>query len=438
MTDQRGTGSAQSFLRKEAKVDRINPLETLIARGFVQDCTDPDGLSNAFSRDLVTAYVGFDPTAASLHVGNLMGIMMLATLQRCGHRPIILGGGGTALIGDPSGKTKARSLLTPADITANLAAILPQFGRYVDFTGERFVASPAALLVNNADWLLDLSYIAFLRDIGVQFSVNQLLTHSTYRERMANDGLSFIEFNYVLLQAYDFLHLFRTNGCLLQMGGADQWFNIVAGTELIRRLDGTIAFGLVSPLITTASGAKMGKSETGAIWLDPARTSPFDFFQYWINCDDADVARFLRLYTFLPEDQIADLTSVSGAALREAKATLARAVTALNHGEAAAEDAREAARILFRRGNVASEASMAVPQLTITLDGDVPAVSVADLFVRSGLCSSRSAVRRQASQGGVAIDGKSVTDVNQPIGATGSVLLLRAGKKRYRRVVIIG
>ena len=301
----------------------VNPLDYLIGRGFVQDVTDDDGLRAAFAAGPVTLYQGFDPTATSLHVGGLLGIMMLTTLQRFGHRPIALGGGGTAMVGDPTGKTTTRSVLTREEIDANLAGILPQFARHLDFTGGRFISdppNPAALLLNNADWLLDLHYIPFLRDIGRHFSVNEMLAAETYRNRLEH-GLNFVEFNYRLVQSYDALHLFRTEGCILQLGGSDQWGNITGGVELVRKADGGKAFGLVCPLLTTASGEKMGKSEGNSVWLDADLLSPFDFYQYWVNCDDRDVERFLKLYTFLPDDRIAELVAVSdGAALRVGQA----------------------------------------------------------------------------------------------------------------------
>ncbi|HEX5500696.1 MAG TPA: tyrosine--tRNA ligase, partial [Thermomicrobiales bacterium] len=327
-----------------------NPLDYLRRRGYVHDVSDPDGLFDAFARGPVTAYIGFDPTAPSLHVGNLLGIMMLAVLQRFGHRPIALAGGGTALVGDPSGKTSVRALVSEAAIRDNLPRIQSQFAHYLDFEGDRFGQNPPALLLNNADWLLALRYIPFLRDIGRHFSVNEMLTAETYRTRLETTGLNFVEFNYRLVQAYDFLHLFRTEGCTLQMGGSDQWGNIVAGVELIRKADEGKAFALVSPLLTTASGQKMGKSEGNSVWLDPTLTSPFDFYQYWINVDDLDVERLLRLYTFEPDDRIDVLTSVEGAALREAKRVLAFDVTALTHGREAAEQAEITARATFEAG----------------------------------------------------------------------------------------
>src|SRR3954454_5768637 len=307
----------------EAQAGGLGALEYLQSRGYVQDVSDPDELRRAFARGVVTAYVGFDPTAPSLHVGHMLGMMMLAAVQRFGHRPIALGGGGTALVGDPSGKTSTRAVVSEEDIRSNLERILPQFQRYLDFAGGQFGANPPALLLNNADWLLPLHYIPFLRDIGRHFSVNEMLAAETYRNRLESTGLNFVEFNYRIVQAYDFLHLFRTVGCTLQMGGSDQWGNIVAGVDLIRRVESAEAFALVCPLLTTASGQKMGKTEGNSVWLDPEQTTPYDFYQYWINVDDADVGRLLRLYTFLPESRVQALTADGGAALREAKQVLA-------------------------------------------------------------------------------------------------------------------
>jgi tyrosyl-tRNA synthetase len=314
----------------------VNALDVLRERGYIHQVSDEAGLRSALERP-TTVYCGYDPTRDSLQVGNLVSIMMLAHLQRAGHRPIALIGGGTALIGDPSGKTEMREMLTMEQIRHNARALHDQFGRFLSFGCGR------ALMLNNADWLSELRYIPFLRDIGRHFSVNQLLQHETYRERLAGGGLNFIELNYALLQAYDFLHLFREHGCLLQIGGSDQWFNILAGVELIRRVEGHEAFALVSPLVNTASGAKMGKTEAGAVWLDAKRTSPYEFYQYWINTEDADVERFLKLFTFLPLDEIAELAKLEGADLRRAKEVLAFEATKLSHGEAAAQAAQAAA-----------------------------------------------------------------------------------------------
>ena len=418
-----------------ARAAGVGPVAYLRSRGFVQDVTDEAGLAAAFAAGPVTVYQGFDPSASSLHIGNLLGIMMLGSLQRFGHRPIALGGGGTMLVGDPSGKTSTRSLLTAEAIADNLRGVLPQFGRFLDFEGGRFGDNPAALLLNNAEWLVHLGYIAFLRDIGRHFSVNEMLAAETYKVRLETTGLNFVEFNYRLVQAYDFLHLFRELDCRLQLGGSDQWGNILAGVDLIRRADVGKAFALVCPLLTTASGQKMGKSEGNSVWLDPALTSPYEFSQYWVNVEDADVTRLLRLYTFVPEDRIADLTTDSGAALREAKRVLAHEVTALVHGEAAANEAEAAARRLF--GGTSPGASDATVPTTEITAGEVEAgLTLADLLIRAGLVTSRGEARRLATQGGLSMDDARVTDVDAPFRPDGGEALIRAGKKRFRRIVV--
>ncbi|MDQ3466765.1 MAG: tyrosine--tRNA ligase [Chloroflexota bacterium] len=424
---------------EQARAAGVNPLDYMRARGYVQDVSDEAGLRDALASGPITAYIGFDPSANSLHIGNLVGIMMLGTLQRFGHRPIALGGGGTALVGDPSGKTSARKLIAPEEIDANLAGVLPQFARYLDFAGGQFGDNPAALLLNNADWLLPLHYITFLRDIGRHFSVNEMLAAETYRQRLDTTGLNFVEFNYRVVQAYDFLHLHRTEGCLLQMGGSDQWGNIVAGVDLIRRVEGSKAFAVVSPLIQASGGQKMGKSEGNAVWLDPARTTPYDYYQYWVNTDDADVDRYLRLFTFMPEAQISDLTAESGAALRAAKRLLALEATALTHGHEAAATAAATAQSLFGGGDDGqADAAANVPTTTIPAAAIEAGMSVADLFVRAELCRSRGDVRRLARQGGLTIDDQRVTDADTPFQPTQDQVLLRVGKKRFRRVQIVG
>jgi tyrosyl-tRNA synthetase len=417
----------------------VNPVDYLKARGFVYDVTDEDALRKAFGSGVVTAYVGFDPTAPSLHVGHLLGIMMLATLQRFGHRPIALGGGGTAMVGDPTGKTATRTVLSEETIHDNLQRILKQFDRHIDFAGGRFGNNPPALLLNNAEWLLQLKYIEFLRDIGRHFSVNEMLAVETYKVRLESGGLNFVEFNYRLVQAYDFLHLYREYRCLLQMGGSDQWGNITAGVDLIRRVEAVQAFGLVCPLLTTSSGQKMGKTEGNSVWLDPELTSPYDFYQYWMNVDDDDVVRFLRLYTFLLEEEIAQLTSAEGEGLREAKRVLAWEATALTHGEAAAHEAEAASKVLFGQREASTDGWVDDPTLPTT---EIPAtdvaagMTIADLFVKAGLASSRGDARRTAAQGGLSINDERVEDVDQPFTGSDTALLLRAGKKRFRRIVV--
>jgi tyrosyl-tRNA synthetase len=421
----------------QARLAGESPVDYLRRRGYVQDISNESELRALFDGETVTAYVGFDPTAASLHVGHQMGIMALAVLQRFGHRPIALGGGGTALVGDPSGKTSTRVMLTEDSIRSNLKSILPQFDRFLDFRGDRFGDNPPALLMNNADWLLELQYIPFLRDIGRHFSVNEMLAAETYKVRLdSGAGLNFVEFNYRIVQAYDFLHLNQATGCRLQLGGSDQWGNIVAGIDLTRRVESVEAFALVWPLLTAASGQKMGKSEGNSVWLDGNLTSPYDFYQYWVNVDDADVERLLKLYTFVPDDEIAQVCAGSGEELRAAKQLLAREVTVLTHGEAAAEEAANAAAALFS-GESTVEQRLSDPNVpSITLAAEP--VSVAELFVRAGLTGSRGEARRLAQQGGLSIDGVRVDDVDQPAPGDRAALLLQVGKKRFKRVEFAG
>jgi tyrosyl-tRNA synthetase len=406
----------------------------------VQDVTDEDGLRRTFTEGVVTAYIGFDPTGVSLHAGNMVSIMMLANLQRLGHRPIALAGGGTAMVGDPTGRTSAREIIPEGELERNVAAIRSQLGRYLDYEGGQFGDNPAALLLNNADWLLDLKYIPFLRDIGRHFSVNEMLAAETYRTRLESTGLNFVEFNYRLVQAYDFLQLFRTEGCLLQLGGSDQWGNITAGVDLIRRADGGKAYAIVSPLITTATGEKMGKTGSGVrVWLDPDLTSPYDYYQYWVNTVDSLVATYLRLFTFLPEERIADLTSVQGAALREAKQVLAFEATALAHGVLAAEQARDAALALFSDGRRGQLVGPNVPTTEIEESDVGSGVTLAEVFIRAGLVKSRGEARRVALQGGLSIDDERVSNVDvsfRHVLGRKEAVLLRVGRKRFRHVVV--
>lgn len=411
-----------------------NVFDVLRERGFIAEVSDEAGLRQALVEPL-TVYCGYDPTATSLHVGHQLTLMLLAHLQRHGHRPIALLGGGTGMIGDPTDRAAQRPILTREQIEHNIGALRPIFSRFLDF--DVAAGTRRALLLDNADWLLALGYIAFLRDIGARFSVNQLLSHSTYRERLENDnhGLNFIELNYVLLQAYDFLHLHREHGCLLQVGGHDQWFNILAGADLIRRVAGRRAFALVAPLLTTSGGVKMGKTAGGQqVWLDPAQTSPFDYYQYWINVEDGDVERLLKLFTFLPLDEIAALVRPRDAGIREAKARLAFEATRITHGLAAATGARAASRALF---GASADADITMPSTTVPdaeLDGGLPVV---DLVVRGGLRTSKSEARRAIAQGGVYLNGEAVRDVDARVARADfdarGALLLRVGKKRYHR-----
>jgi tyrosyl-tRNA synthetase len=408
-----------------------NVFDILTERGFVEQVSDAEAVRAAMEQP-ITCYIGFDPSAASFHVGNLVPIMALAHMQRHGHRPIAVMGGGTGMVGDPSGKTEMRQLLDLERLDANLDNLRSQIARILDFSEGR------ALMVNNADWLRPLNYLAFLRDIGRHFSVNRMLAAEAYRIRYeSEEGLNFLEFNYMLLQAYDFLHLYREHGCVLQMGGNDQWGNILAGVDLIRRVEGGQAFAATFPLLTTASGAKMGKTAAGAVWLDAERVPPFDYYQYWINVDDADVERFLAIFTFLPMPRVRELGRLSGAEIRKAKEILAFEATRILHGEPAASEAREASRQLFGRGVVTE----AVPSTEIDaglLAGGVPAP---ELFEMVGLCGSRSEARRLIQQGGAYVNEEPVVSVDTLITSadlSDGAILLRAGKKRYHRVVASG
>ena len=408
-----------------------NAYDVLAERGFIYQVTDEAGLRAALERPL-TLYCGYDPTGASLQVGNLATIMMLVHLQAHGHRIIALVGGGTSMVGDPSGKTEARPILSKEEIAANQETIRAQLSRFLDFEGGR------AIMLNNADWLAPLNYIDFLREIGRHFSVNEMLAAEAYRQRLQS-GLSFLEFNYRLLQAYDFLYLFRHYDCLLQVGGSDQWGNITAGVDLIRRQEGARAFGLVIPLVTTASGAKMGKTEQGTVYLSGERTSPYEFYQFWINVEDADVAHFLAVFTTLPMERVRELASLGGAELRQAKEVLAYEVTRFVHGEQAAEDARAASRALFGLEGPRGAAAEAVPTTPIPLQRLQAGIPVVELFARVGLTRSRSDARRLLEQGGVYVNEQRIDDVDAVVDATAlrdGELWLRAGKKRYHRVTV--
>jgi len=396
-----------------------NVYDTLCERGFVYQVSDEAALRIALERP-VTLYWGFDPTAPSFHAGSLIGLMMLAWFQRFGHRPIGLGGGGTALIGDPSGKSSMRRVLSREEIDANLPPMQRQLARYLDFEADR------ALVLNNADWLTKLNYIDFLRDIGRHFSVNHMLAAEVYKTRLES-GLNFVEFNYMLLQAYDFLHLYRTQGCTLQVGGSDQWSHILQGVDLIRREERAEAFGLVTELLTTASGQKMGKTEKGAVWLDPALTSPYDFYQFWINAEDADVERFLALFTFLPMDRVRALGALQGADLRQAKEVLAFEATAITHGEQEAVQARDTSLALFSGSGSVGDAAPTFEVDAGRLSSGIP---VHELFAEA-FGKSRREAREVIQAGGAYLDGAPV-GLGQLIAAPA---MLRWGKKDYRRLV---
>jgi tyrosyl-tRNA synthetase len=403
-------------------------LSILRDRGFVQQISDEPGLAALLGRGPVTFYAGFDPTASSLHVGSMVPLMAMAHLARAGHRPIAVMGGGTTMIGDPSGKTELRQMLSPESIAANGRAIEPQVRRFLAEAGDR------ALVVDNADWLMSLNYIEFLRDIGRHFSVNRMLAAEAYKLRIEK-GLSFIEFNYQILQAYDFLVLRRRYGCALQIGGDDQWGNILAGTDLIRRLDQAESFALTFPLLMTAAGTKMGKTASGAVWLAADRTSPFDFYQYFVNVDDRDVIKCLKLLTFLPIEEIARFAALEGAELRAAKQALAVAATTIVHGAEAAEAAKKAAQAAFGGGG----ADDLVPTHTISGADLAAGLKIVDLLAAAGLAASKSAARRLVEQGGVRLGDRKVSSVDdlvqrEELGSAG--VLLHVGKKHVRRIVV--
>lgn len=403
-------------------------LRTLMARGFVHQCSDFPGLDEKALAGSLTAYIGFDCTAPSLHVGSLLPIMMLAWLQRTGGRPLPLMGGGTTRVGDPSGKDASRMLLTVEQIDANKASIRKVFERFLSFGA----GATDALMLDNADWLAGLNYIDFLRDVGRHFSVNRMLTMDSVKLRLEREHeLSFIEFNYMCLQAYDFVEINRRHGALLQMGGSDQWGNIVTGLDLGRRMGAPQLYALTSPLLTSASGAKMGKTAAGAVWLNADMLSPYDYWQYWRNAEDADVERFLKLFTFLPLDEIARLAALGGAEINEAKKTLATEATALIHGREAAEQAAETARATFEEGATA----LTLPQIAIAADEIAAGLGVLNAFVKSGLVASTGEARRQVKGGGLRVNDVVVTDERATIpekdfGKEG-VVKLSFGKKKH-------
>ena len=428
----------------------MNVLETLTERGFIDKTTHDEALGLHLKEQQVACYIGFDPTASSLHIGSLVPIMSLAHMQRHGHRPIALVGGGTGLVGDPSGKTEMRKLLTPERIEKNIVGIKSQLAQFIDFTHGN------ALLLNNAAWLTELRYIPFLRDIGRQFSVNRMIKAESYRMRLeSEEGLNFIEFNYMLLQAYDFLELFDRCKCRLQMGGSDQWGNIVAGVELIRKMRQETVFGITFPLITTSSGEKMGKTAMGAVWLDSERTSPYEYFQYWINTDDKDVVRFLALFTFLPMAEIKVTEQLSGSDLNAAKAVLAFEATILAHGWKEAVKSYRAAIHMFGTREIPDDLlpSSSIPRGGADSDqGSVPhshmdielfekGVPAFQLFKIVGLARSGSESRRLIEQGGAYLNGRRIDVFDDLITLNhleNMQIVLRSGKKRFHRIIITG
>lgn len=423
-----------------------NLIDILQERGFIEQTTHENELRDYLESEDVTCYIGFDPTASSLHVGSLVPIMSLAHMQNCGHRPIALIGGGTGLVGDPSGKTEMRQLLTAQMVEANALGIKEQLSRFLDFSDGK------ALMLNNAEWLTKLEYIPFLRDFGRHFSVNRMLKAESYKMRLeSEEGLNFIEFNYMLLQAYDFMELYDQFGCRLQMGGSDQWGNIVAGVELVRRVRQKTVFGITFPLVTTSSGEKMGKTAQGAVWLAPDRTSPYEYYQYWINTDDRDVARFLALFTFLPMSEIRKVEKLSGAELNSAKQVLAFETTRLAHGKEEAMQAYQASASMFGARVVPEEIvpsstiprqawdsdDTSVPHSYINMDQLKAGVPAFKIFHQVGLAGSRGAARRLIEQGGAYVNDQRIASFDQLItenDINDMEILLRSGKKRYHKI----
>jgi tyrosyl-tRNA synthetase len=406
-------------------------MHIMMTRGYLADCTDYQGLDEALAKGIVPAYIGYDATAASLHVGHLLNIMMLRWLQKSGGKPITLMGGGTTKVGDPSFRAEERPLLTPAQIDANIAGMNRVFSRYLSYgTGPT-----DALMLNNAEWLDTLNYLDFLRDIGRHFSVNRMLSFESVKSRLDREqSLSFLEFNYMILQAYDFLELYRRHGCLLQMGGSDQWGNIINGIDLTRRVLDREIYGLTSPLLTTSDGRKMGKSQGGAVWLSADMLSAYEFWQFWRNTTDADVGRFLQLYTELPVDECERLGALGGAEINGAKIVLANAVTGLLHGDEAAAAAEATAREVFQHGGVGDD----LPTLALTPADVADGISVGQLFVRAGLAKSGKEAKRLIAEGGARLNDEIVLDAGQMIGAgeLAEPVKLTAGRKRHALVTL--
>ncbi len=410
---------------------RSDFLRTLQERGFINQCSDPEGLDALAAKGGLTAYVGYDCTGPSLHVGSLVSIMMLRWLQKTGGKPITLMGGGTTRVGDPSGKDETRRILTVDDIEANKNSLKEVFAHFVRYEGER-----AAVMADNAEWLAPLNYIDFLRDVGRYFSVNRMLAFDSVKTRLEREHeLSFLEFNYMILQAYDFVELSRRNGCVLQMGGSDQWGNIVSGIDLGRRMGTEQLYALTCPLITTSSGAKMGKTAQGAIWLNAAQLAPYEYWQFWRNTEDDDVGRFLRLFTELPLGEISRLENLAGAEINEAKKVLANEATALLHGQAAADAAAETARKTFEEG----KSGDALPKIGVPRSELENGMGLPALFVRAGLAASNGEVRRAVANNSISINDVRITDANRTIGSgdinAEGVVKLSLGRKKHALVV---
>ncbi len=401
-------------------------FEELQRRGLLAQLTDEDEIRELINAGKATFYIGFDPTADSLHVGHFMAMCLMKRLQMAGNKPIVLIGGGTAMIGDPSGKTDMRKMMTPETIQHNVECFKKQMSRFIDFADDK------AMIVNNADWLMNLNYVELLRDVGAHFSVNRMLSHECYKQRMER-GLTFLEFNYMIMQSYDFLELFQKYGCNMQFGGDDQWANMLGGTELIRRKLGKDAYAMTITLLLNSEGKKMGKTEKGAVWLDPEKTSPYDFFQYWRNVADADVIKCLKMLTFVPIEEIEEMEkTMEGAAFNKAKEILAYELTALVHGEEEAKKALEAAKAVFAGGG--NSENMPTTELTADqlTDG---AMNILEMMLAAKLIPTKSEGRRLVQQGGVSVNGEKVTDPNAMIAVEGEVII-KKGKKVFHKVVL--
>ena len=402
--------------------------DELVARGLIAQVTDEAEIRDLINNGKATFYIGFDPTADSLHVGHFMALCLMKRLQMAGNKPIALIGGGTAMIGDPSGRTDMRQMMTTETIAHNVECFKKQMSRFIDFSDGK------ALLVNNADWLMDLNYIDVLREVGAHFSVNRMLSHECYKQRMER-GLTFLEFNYMIMQSYDFFELFQKYGCNMQFGGDDQWANMLGGTELIRRKLGKDAYAMTINLLLNSEGKKMGKTQSGAVWLDPNKTSPFDFYQYWRNVADSDVLKCIRMLTFLPLEQIDEMDHWEGAQLNQAKEILAYELTKLVHGEEEANKAQEGARALFSgAGDTAN-----MPTVTVTADDFAERdMDIMAVLVKAGLCDSRSDARRAVQQGGVTVDNEKVTDISVSYKLddfAGDGKVVKRGKKKFAKVI---
>ena len=402
--------------------------DELVARGLIAQVTDEAEIKELINNGKATFYIGFDPTADSLHVGHFMALCLMKRLQMAGNKPIALIGGGTAMIGDPSGRTDMRQMMTTETIAHNVECFKKQMSRFIDFSEGK------ALLVNNADWLMDLNYIDVLREVGAHFSVNRMLSHECYKQRMER-GLTFLEFNYMIMQSYDFFELFQKYGCNMQFGGDDQWANMLGGTELIRRKLGKDAYAMTINLLLNSEGKKMGKTQSGAVWLDPNKTSPFDFYQYWRNVADSDVLKCIRMLTFLPLEEIDAMDSWEGSQLNQAKEILAYELTKLVHGEEEAEKAKEAAKALFAGGGVTANMPTVEVSEADFAERDMDIMAV---LVKAGLCESRSDARRAVQQGGVTVDGEKVSDIATAYKLAdfdGEGKIVKRGKKKFAKVI---